>query len=92
MFKHVSGGQVNAEVIDFPGAITCGRSVDKARQLLAGALEDVAASLLQEGRPLPQPDPAAHVEDADLEEPIYLLLSAVSSFSQVPNDARATAA
>jgi len=41
MFKFVEGG-VHAEVLDFPGVITCGATLDEARALLQGALVDLA--------------------------------------------------
>ena len=78
---------VHAEVIDFPGVITCGAKLDDARRLLASALVDMAETNLLAGDPLPLPDPACHDADADIEEPIHLLLSAASRVAQVPQDA-----
>ena len=75
MYKFVDGG-VHAEVIDFPGAISTGRDLDDARAMVGSALCDMAESLLLDGKPLPIPDPHATDPEADLEEPIHLLLSA----------------
>ncbi|HEX7379510.1 MAG TPA: hypothetical protein VF278_20475 [Pirellulales bacterium] len=79
MFKFIEGG-VNAEVLDFPGVMTCGTDLNTARALLGGALVDMAETNIDDGEPLPLPDPGATDPDADLEEPIYLLLTAASRF------------
>ena len=82
-FKFLEDG-VHAEVLDFPGAITCGRDVDEARKLLAGALVDMAETNLLVGENLPVPDPSLSDPDSDLEEPIHLILNASSKFTVVP--------
>jgi predicted RNase H-like HicB family nuclease len=83
MYKNVQGG-VHAEVLDFPGAITFGRDLDDARQRLAAALVDMAETNLLAGEPLPAPDATATDIEADLEEPIHLLLTAASQVVVVP--------
>ena len=83
MYKFLSQG-VHAEVLDFPGTITCGATLDEARRLLASALVDMAETSLLRGEPLPQPDPSCTDPDADLEEPIHLLLTAASHVRIVP--------
>lgn len=83
MFKFLSDG-VHAEVLDFPGVITCGRNLDHARDLLAGALVDMAETNLLLGQPLPTPDPGLADSEADLEEPIHLILKASSKVKVVP--------
>jgi predicted RNase H-like HicB family nuclease len=85
MYKFLNEG-VHAEVIDFPGVITCGASMDEARRLLASALVDMAETNLLAGEPLPTPDPACTDPESDLEEPIHLLLSAASHVRVVPQD------
>ncbi len=82
MFKFVDGG-VHAEVLDFPGAITCGRDLDEARRLLSGALVDIAETRWLQGKALPTPDPNVTDSEADLEEPIHLLLNASSRVTLV---------
>jgi predicted RNase H-like HicB family nuclease len=86
MYKFLPDG-VHGEVLDFPGAITCGRDLDEARHLLAGALEDMAETNLLHGESLPQPDPTRTNKEADLEEPIHLILSAASQVRTVPEPA-----
>jgi predicted RNase H-like HicB family nuclease len=83
MFKFVDGG-VHAEVLDFPGVITCGQTLDEARRLLASALVDMAETNLLHAESLPQPDLTCTNPEADLEEPIHLVLSAASTVIQTP--------
>jgi predicted RNase H-like HicB family nuclease len=75
---------VHAEVLDFPGTITVGDNLHEARRLLASALVDMAETALLRGEPLPQPDPSSTDPEADLEEPIHLLLTAASHIRVVP--------
>jgi predicted RNase H-like HicB family nuclease len=83
MYKFLESG-VHAEVLDFPGVITCGASLDEARRLLASALVDMAETHLLQGEALPIPDPMATDPESDLEEPIHLLLTAASRVELVP--------
>jgi predicted RNase H-like HicB family nuclease len=63
---------VIAEALDFPGAVTQGFDLPDARLMIASAMEDLAQLLLEEGKPLPVPDPAAAALDADLIELVPL--------------------
>lgn len=85
MYKYLDKG-VHAEVIDFPGVITFGESIEEARRLLASALVDMAETNLLQGEPLPQPDTTCTDSEADLEEPIYLLLKASSHIALVAQE------
>ena len=86
MYKFFEHG-VHAEVLDFPGTITAGDTLQEARRLLASALVDMAETALLHGEALPQPDPSCTDPEADLEEPIHLLLSAASHIRVVPQTA-----
>lgn len=86
MYKYLEKG-VHAEVLDFPGVITWGPELEEARRLLGSALVDMAETSLLHGESLPQPDPACTDPEADIEEPIYLLLQAASRVAVVPQDA-----
>jgi predicted RNase H-like HicB family nuclease len=66
-----AGEMVVAEALDFPGALTQGFDLPDARLMIASAMEDLAQCLLEEGKPLPIPDPDAAAE-ADLVELIPL--------------------
>lgn len=83
MYKFVDGG-VHAEVLDFPGAVTCAENLPEAKRLLAGALVDMAETCLLQGESLPRPDPSRTHSEADLEEPIHLLLMAASRVNVIP--------
>ncbi|HEY8751114.1 MAG TPA: hypothetical protein VIM11_24235 [Tepidisphaeraceae bacterium] len=73
MYKNVQGG-VHAEVLDFPGAITFGRDLDDTRQRLASALVDMAETNLLAGEAMLLPDPTVTNEQADLLEPITVIV------------------
>jgi predicted RNase H-like HicB family nuclease len=77
----------HAEVVDFPGVITFGKDLDDARRSLASALEDMAETNVLLGEALPLPDPSRTNPDADIEEPIYLLLTAANRVTIVPEAA-----
>ena len=63
---------VVAEVLDFPGVVSQGFDLADARVMIASALEEMAQMLLEEGRPLPVPNPEASARDADLVESLHL--------------------
>ncbi len=86
MYKFLSDG-VHAEVLGFPGVISCGKDLEEARQMLRSALVDMAETSLAFGDALPKPDPSATDAESDLEEPVYLLLTAASRVLEVPQDA-----
>ncbi len=83
MYKFLEDG-VHGEVLDFPGVITCGKDLTETRRLLASALVDMAETNLLNGEPLPQPDPTRSDPEADLEEPVHLILDASSQVRIVP--------
>jgi predicted RNase H-like HicB family nuclease len=59
---------VVAEALDFAGALSQGFDLQDARLMIASALEDLAQIHLEEGKPLPAPNPEASAPDADLVE------------------------
>ncbi len=83
MYKFTDDG-VHGEVLDFPGAITCGKDLTETRRLLASALVDMAETSLLSGESLPVPNPSITDEESDLEEPIHLILNASSQIKVVP--------
>jgi predicted RNase H-like HicB family nuclease len=86
MYKFLGDG-VHAEILDFPGVISCGRDLDEARQMLRGALVDMAETNLLRGEPLPQSDASRTDPESDIEEPIHLLLSAAVRVREISQDA-----
>jgi len=83
MYKFLDDG-VHGEVLDFAGVITCGKTLDETRKLLAEALVDMAETNLMLGESLPIPNPSETNSEADLEEPIHLILNASSKIKVVP--------
>ena len=67
---------VVAEVLDFPGVVSQGFDLAAARAMIASALEDMAESYLEEGRPLPTPSADATDREADSMELIPLSVAA----------------
>ena len=89
MFKYKAGYKfvdegVHAQILDFPAVITCGSDLEETRRLLGLALVDVTETLLESGQPLPAPDPKISDEEMDLEEPIYLHLTASTAVDEKP--------
>ena len=84
MYKFIDDG-VYGEVLDFPGTITFAETLEKARSSLSEALVDMVETNLQKGESLPQPNPEFSDSESDLEEPIYLILTASSHINIVPN-------
>ena len=70
------------EVLDFPGTVSCGSTLNEARANLAEAIRDMAETNLLRGEPLPAPDDRRTDPDADLEEPIYVLLQSGQQLTQ----------
>ncbi len=75
---------VHGEVLDFPGVITCGKDLEETRHLLSSALVDMAETNLGLGEPLPTPNPTLRDLEADLEEPIHLVLTASTKVNISP--------
>ena len=86
MYKYLDEG-VNAQVLDFAGVTSVGADLQEARRMLASALVDMAETDLLEGEPLPPPEPMVSDPEADIEEPIHLLLTAASCVAYVPHGA-----
>jgi predicted RNase H-like HicB family nuclease len=61
-----------AEVLDFPGTISQGRTLEHARRMLRDALREMAESFVEQGKALPLPDPKVTDPDAEVLEPIRL--------------------
>ena len=66
---------VVAEVLDFPGVVSQGFDLTDARTMIASALEEMAETYLEEGRPLPTPSATTDPE-ADYIELVPLSVTA----------------
>ncbi len=84
MYKFLDEG-VHGEVLDFPGTITFAENLEKARSSLASALVDMALTNLTNGEPLPTPNSLLTDSEADIEEPIHLILTGASRVKVVPD-------
>ncbi|MCI0685486.1 MAG: type II toxin-antitoxin system HicB family antitoxin [Gemmataceae bacterium] len=58
-YYKIEDGWFMAKVLDFPGVITQGKNLVIARRMLRDALREMALWNLEEGRPLPMPNPKA---------------------------------
>ncbi len=77
--QRAAGAMVVAEALDFPGAVTQGFDLPDARLMIASAMEDLAESILEEGKPLPVPNVESTAADADLIEIVPLSVSVGTS-------------
>jgi predicted RNase H-like HicB family nuclease len=68
-------GGYTASVLDFPGVLSQGKTLDKARRMLGDALREMTEWLLEDGQPVPRPDPNANDASATAIEPIQLDVS-----------------
>jgi predicted RNase H-like HicB family nuclease len=57
-------------VLDFPGALSQGRTLKSARKMIRNAIRLMAECLLERGQPLPLPNPRAKEKTAFLVEPV----------------------
>ncbi len=70
----IDDGWYMAKVLDFPGVVTQGKTLASARRMLLDALREMATWAIEEGRPLPRPNPRAADRKAEVLEPIRLAL------------------
>lgn len=73
-YEDRKNGWFLAKVLDFPGVVTQGRTLDKARRMLHDALREMTEWLLEDGQPLPHPNPTVGDPSADIIEPIRLII------------------
>jgi predicted RNase H-like HicB family nuclease len=50
VFEPDEDGWINARVLELPGANTCARSIEEAKELLADAVRELVASYADEAR------------------------------------------
>jgi predicted RNase H-like HicB family nuclease len=71
-------GWIVAEVLDFPGALSQGKTLKSARRMLRDALRAMAEALIEHGQPLPRPNPRAKAKNAVFAEAISLAVKVPS--------------
>lgn len=64
------------EVLDFPGALSQGRTLKSARRMIRDALRLLAEGCIEDGKPLPLPNPKATDKKADYQEKLLLTVRA----------------
>ena len=75
-YKDAESGWYIAEILDFPGAHSQGRTLKSARRMVRDALRLMAESLIEDGQPLPRPNPRARLSRAEFQEVIPLRIRA----------------
>lgn len=65
-------------VLDFPGAVSQGRTLSSARRMIRDALRMMAECLVERGEPLPRPNPKANDKRAFFAEEITLRMRALT--------------
>ena len=71
-------GWIIAQVLDFPGALSQGRTLQSARRMIRDALRLLAETLIEEGEPLPTPKAQSKRKNAVFQEtiPVRIRVSA----------------
>ena len=70
----IEDGWYLAKLLDFPGVISQGKTLNSARRMLRDALREMAAWALEEGDALPKPNPKAKDRKAVFSETMKLAL------------------
>jgi predicted RNase H-like HicB family nuclease len=74
-YSEGEGGWYIVELLDFPGVLSQGKTLSSARRMIKDALKLMAESFLEDGQPLPLPNPKAKAsKGAVLVEPVRLEL------------------
>ena len=68
----IEDGWFMAKVLDFPGAVSQGRTLRSAQRMIWDALRGLADFIIEKGEALPQPDPKAGDRQAVFAETIVL--------------------
>jgi len=81
-FYRQENGWYVAEVLDFPGAVSQGRTLNSARRMIRDALRLLAETTIEQGQPLPLPNPRAKDKKADAMETIPLRIRAQTATAE----------
>ena len=68
----IEDGWYLARLLDFPGVVSQGQDLKSARLMIKDALRQMAEVTLEQGQPLPKPNPRARDRKAVRLEPIRL--------------------
>lgn len=78
----IEDGWYMVRVLDFPGVISQGQSIEHARRMIKDALCLMAEHKLEQGDTLPKPNPRAKDKKAEFIEPIKLKIRATAGASE----------
>jgi predicted RNase H-like HicB family nuclease len=70
----IEDGWYMAKVLDFPGAVSQGRTLRSARRMIRDSLKGLVEFFVEKSQPLPRPDPGAKDPAAVLVETIVLTI------------------
>jgi predicted RNase H-like HicB family nuclease len=85
-YYRIEDGWYMAKVLDFPGAVTQGRTLHSARRMIKDSLQGLAEFIIKKGEPLPQPNRQAKDKKAAYQEKLVLR---VYSEMEDPTDEKA---
>jgi predicted RNase H-like HicB family nuclease len=83
-YYQIEDGWYMAEVLDFPGALSQGRTLKSARRMIRDGLRGLAEYLVEEGQALPRPDPRAADKTAVFLETIPLRVRVICKQLDIP--------
>jgi predicted RNase H-like HicB family nuclease len=69
-YYEIEDGWYMAKILDFPGAVSQGRTLQSARRMLRDALEGLVDFILKKGELLPKPNPRARDRTAVYQEKV----------------------
>jgi predicted RNase H-like HicB family nuclease len=71
-YYEIEDGWLMAKVLDFPGAVSQGRTLRAARRMIRDSLEGLVEFILARGQTLPRPNPRAKDKKAVYQEKLSL--------------------
>ena len=71
-YYEIEDGWYMARVLDFPGAVSQGRTLRSARRMIRDSLAGLAEFVVEKGELLPCPDPHANDKTAEFQEKLSL--------------------
>jgi len=74
-YYQIEDGWFLAKVLDFPGAVSQGRTLKSARAMIRDSLRGLAEFVVDKGEALPRPNLRAKDKEAVFTEPIILKVS-----------------
>lgn len=75
-YYEIEDGWYMARILDFPGTISQGKTLNSARRMIRDALRSMAECALELGESLPKPNPKAKDKKAVFSETIPLRIRA----------------